>query len=381
MFDSLLSAPLHRQPAGCRIKVDGRELTELYGLVSDVSVEASRQTASSATVVFAAPVDEKGVWQVQDKSNLHVGSKIRIDATFGMLTEEVFRGFIQQVSPSYPEDRGQARVTLTCRDDTLPLDRNHRTKVWERDAPTSDAAILSQIIANTDLLPYSRNDRGQSNIRPSQNSSDMTFLRERANANGYEIYTRGGYLHFKSMQLGAAPQPAIMVYAGRRTNCLRFEPLEDTHHPDSISADVARPEGDGVEVIEVQSDLPLLGQRAATGTGSAAGANAWRFGRATSPDATAVRAQAQAHVNSAAMRVTATGELDGALYGHVLRFGEPVLVDGAGDEWSGLYYVDKVSHSFSTTGYRQRFTVSRNARGATGAVVGNVLTSVLGLLA
>ena len=63
------------------------------------------------------------------------------------------------------------------------------------------------------------------------------------------------------------------------------------------------------------------------------------------------------------MKVRAEGELDGSLYGHVLRVGEPVPLDGVGERYGGTYYVDSVSHRFSMEGYRQTFTLLRNAYG------------------
>jgi len=61
--------------------------------------------------------------------------------------------------------------------------------------------------------------------------------------------------------------------------------------------------------------------------------------------------------------VVAEGELDGSLYGHVLRVGLPVGLDGVGDRHSGIYYVDRVTHVFDANGYRQQFTLLRNAVG------------------
>ena len=70
--------------------------------------------------------------------------------------------------------------------------------------------------------------------------------------------------------------------------------------------------------------------------------------------------------NEAAFKLRATGELDGALYGHVLRPGFLVPVDGTGARYGGLYYTDKVTHSFTEAGYRQQFELMRNATGEDG---------------
>jgi hypothetical protein len=75
------------------------------------------------------------------------------------------------------------------------------------------------------------------------------------------------------------------------------------------------------------------------------------------------KARAQAKANENAWKIMADGELDGSLYGHVLLTHKPVGVYGVGDTYGGLYYVDKVTHIFAQSGYRQSFRLLRNATG------------------
>jgi hypothetical protein len=83
--------------------------------------------------------------------------------------------------------------------------------------------------------------------------------------------------------------------------------------------------------------------------------------------------------NELSLKVKAEGEMDGSLYGHVLRVGEPVGVDGVGERHNGAYFVGAVRHRFNAEGYRQSFTLYRNAYGDNlGAGVVGVLNSVLG---
>lgn len=57
----------------------------------------------------------------------------------------------------------------------------------------------------------------------------------------------------------------------------------------------------------------------------------------------------------------ARGELNSSYYGHVLRVGEPVEVNGVNQSHDGVYYVDAVSHRFDLQGYRQFFTLLRGS--------------------
>ena len=88
-------------------------------------------------------------------------------------------------------------------------------------------------------------------------------------------------------------------------------------------------------------------------------------------------ALAQARANEQAFRITAQGELDGSLYGHVLAVGETVGVDGIGEKYGGIYYVDNVRHRFDQQGYRQTFRLLRNAYGDNLEVGSNPLAGLI----
>ncbi len=95
-----------------------------------------------------------------------------------------------------------------------------------------------------------------------------------------------------------------------------------------------------------------------------------------------MRARAQALVNDNSFRIRASGELDGSLYGHALKVGRLVTVDGTGERYGGIYFVDKAVHSFLPEGYRQQFELIRNAVGETagaGGALSAASSSIAGL--
>ncbi len=378
MFDWLSSGDAYREPAGCRVLVEGAEIADLYPFITDVTVNASRGRATTATIVFEAHVDESGEWIIQDGGDIDPGKAVRIEAVFGSATEEVFRGYILDVAPSYPQDRGQSRVTVNCRDETLLLDQDHVTKQWGVPALTTDLAIVSEIASDHGLSPSPASQEGQTGLIVAQNGTDIAFLQRRARDNGYELYTREGQIYFGPMQLSLAAQPSILVYAGAKTNCISFDIGDNAHRADTVSYDIAAETGAGVESETLSPDLEPLGTEAASGQGSSAGATGWRMTRTTTPSAEEARTIAQSHVNNESMRITATGELDGSLYGHVLRFGAPVGVSGVGSRFGGRYYVDQVTHKLTPAGYRQSFTLIRNAYGDDLQAGGGLLGAVLG---
>ena len=80
----------------------------------------------------------------------------------------------------------------------------------------------------------------------SQDATPIVFLRERAKANGYELIFAEGKVYFGPMRLDGEAQAPIMVYAGRSTNCLSLEIVDDGQRPDAVRFDHA-PREEGAE--------------------------------------------------------------------------------------------------------------------------------------
>ena len=75
---------------------------------------------------------------------------------------------------------------------------------------------------------------------------------------------------------------------------------------------------------------------------------------------------AQAVVDQSSFAITARGELNTVAYNGILRAKRPVSVRGAGRQFSGTYYVERVSHIFTADSYKQSFSLRRNAVGLSG---------------
>jgi phage protein D len=352
------------QPAECIIKVAGQPLTDLYPFVTEVTVDATRDRASEATIRFYSPVDEAGTWLVADDPRLETWADVTIEADFRDATEEILRGVIVQVAPSFPANAGEAIVTVTCRDDSARLDREVRRRNWgDQAAPTTDMVILQTMAGEAGLGVDPASQPGQSNLVLSQNSSDAAFLKRRADANGYELIFHGGQIYFGPMRLSLESQPTIMVYAGRSTNCRSFSPRNGGDQRRAVAYARRDDHGDPGSPVTVEADLPLMGTTPAQGRGTGLDDHVGYLARDSVPDDAQSEALARARANLGDMSIRAEGELDGSLYGHVLRVAEPVEVDGVGERYSGTYYVDSVTHRFDTHGYDQRFTLMRNALG------------------
>jgi len=371
-----LFSDVQRQPAECVVELDNEEISDLYPALVEVVVEADRKKWTTATLILESRRLEDGNWTVQDDDRVKPWVSVKISAVFGDETEEVMRGFVREVKADYPAEKGTARVTVICQDESLKMDRCHVEQSWGEESPITDGQITSQILQRHSLQPEGVPGEGQTVQELNQNSSDIRFLKRRADANGYEIIFREGRVHFGEMRLDAESQATILVYAGSSTNCISFNIQDDGNQPDQVAYQVAADAGTESPPVVVSPNLRLLGNEP---LGSTSGLDdfTWRPQRQGINDDAQMGAIAQQAANDASMKIKADGELDGSLYGHVLRTGEPVGVDGLGECYSGTYYVDSASHRFDVNGYRVTFKLLRNAYGDDLADSDNPLAGIL----
>ena len=221
-----------RLPAECVVELDNSEIDDMYPALVEVVVDADRSRWTTATLVFETRRLEDGTWTVQDDDRFKPWAPVKIKAVFGDDSEEVMRGYVREVNADFPAEKGSARVTMTCQDESLLLDRRQIEQRWGEDSPTTDGQIASQIAQRHGLQMLNTPGEGQTVQDLNQNATDVQFLQTRAEANGFEIIFREGKMHFGDMRLDADPQETIMVYAGPDTNCIRFSIQDDGHKPD-----------------------------------------------------------------------------------------------------------------------------------------------------
>jgi hypothetical protein len=360
-----------RNPASCLIEIgpNRKNIDTIAPLVATVDLQLSREEAAAGTVVIEDRRSSDGQWVAADSGLFTRWAPIRISADFGTHQEVILTGYVMKLTPEYPGNAAEAKLTLEVQDEGAALGREQMRRVWGEDQAMADLEILKELVSAVDISPDPLSGHGQSSRSLSQEGTPIQFLRERAKANGYELIFRDGQVYFGPKRLDGEAQAPILVYAGKDTNCRNFSMGDTADTPDQVRADLApREEGSTPEEITVTPDEPLLGTMAAAAEGADLGTpSVWRVGAEGDETIEERTARAQALVNEHAFKLRGSGELDGSLYGHVLLPGGLVTIDGSGSRYGGLYYVDKVSHAFNTEGYTQTFEVMRNATGESGS--------------
>lgn len=360
-----------RRPPACVIEL-GTVRRPLDGaiaaLVARVEIAVARDEAATGSITIEDRRGSDGRWTAADAGVFRRWEPIRIVADFGLYSEEVFRGVITQITPAFPADAGAATLTVAMQDDGARLNREQMRRVWGETAPVTDLTILTTLATSAGLAPAPDSAQGQTVRALSQDATPIQFLRERARANGFEMIVAEGRIYFGPRRLTDAPQAPILVYAGTDTNCTDFTVEDSADLPEAVRVDRApRDGGDRPETETLTPNEPLLGTTPVADEGRGLGTpSVWRLGREGDEDSATARLRAQALANDSAFKLRASGQLDGARYGHVLRVGRPVPVDGVGARYGGLYYVDSVTHALSPEGYAQQFQLMRNATGDSG---------------
>jgi phage protein D len=347
-----------------RIGTPGGEVRWVLEALIEVSADCARSGASTAMLRLRARGTGDGRWPVQDAKAFAPWTPVTVAVAFDRRIETLVCGYVRELHADYPADLGAATVTVVVQDRTIALDREHRRRAWRSESPTTDLDLVSRIVGqHPGITLHPDSGRGLSHRCVLQDSTDIRFLRERAAANGYECYLAADTLYFGPPRIRAPAQRVLLVAAGAASTCLRFTVAADGHRPDAVAVGYATdPSGTGTECV-VRPDLPLLGAEPAGSEAAGLDAFVWRLRPLPATDEAELSARARGTANEQALRVRAVARIDGGRYGHVLRPGEPVTVDGVGRRFSGRYYVDGVTHRLRAEGYEQSAVLLRNAYG------------------
>ena len=364
---SNLLDPGFRAPPSCLIEVgsERNDIADVAPLVASVDIQVSLDEAAAGTIIIEDRRGSDGKWVAADSGLFERWMPIRVSADFGAYQEVILAGYILKLTPDYPGNAGEAKLTLEVQDESAALSREQMRRVWDQDSPMSDLEILRELVSDADLSVDPLAATGQSSRALSQDATPIQFLRERAKANGYELTVTDGVVWFGPKRLESEPQSPILVYAGRETNCRNFTASDAADTPDEVRVDLpSREQGSTPEVVTVTPNETVLGSSPTSNEGSSLGTpSVLRVGAEGDETSEERTVRAQALVNEHAFKVRGSGVLDGAIYGHVLRPGSPVTIDGVGPRYGGSWYVAKVAHELSPEGYTQNFEVMRNGTG------------------
>ncbi|MET0340080.1 MAG: hypothetical protein ABW252_03725 [Polyangiales bacterium] len=274
-----------------------------------------------------------------------------------------------QLTPS--NQAGQSTLTLTGEDLTVLMDLVEVRAPYPAMDVMAQANLILAKYAAFGIMPATTPPLVPTLKRPTdrfdqQTGTDLAYLRGLARQCGYAFYLRPGpvpcasraYFGPNPSPLDLSPMPALSINGDADTNVdqlsFAFDGMKSKVRVVSTLDPVTRKILIPIPVPSVNPLRPPLGARMSPPA-------KLRFSNDTAslpPDELANRVLGDMAEDTDA--VTASGSLNVARYGHMLKAGGIVGVRGAGLTYDGLYYVDNVNHSIKPGEHTQSFRLSRD---------------------
>lgn len=323
------------------IEVDGEMFADTTGLFSDVTVDRTIDGADHFSLTLASRFDhEAGAFVDMDWEDMPIGGSIEIEIGYGGDVERVLIGEITEHATDFPQS-GAPGITVSGYGRYHELTRDVHEEQW--DPETSDAEIVEELAAAYGFTPVvDQTPPGDEFPVENEYDSDAAFLEEKLaprNEDGtgpFEVFVRGEELVFQAPRDDAEPQLTLTYgeslgsFAPQLTEAQTHETIEVRHWDQRRKSDIVgtaeREEGTGTRTIR----RPVRSDDHAEAIAEAV-------------------LKRELHD-----RLTGSGTTVGMPN---LEIGEPIRLRGIGDRFSGIYYVESVTHSINSGGYTTDFEV------------------------
>src|SRR6185312_12538378 len=305
---------------------------------------------------------------------LDVPNRVIIMALFGGLPQVLIDGIItdHQVIPSSEPGRSQLRVMGEDISVKLSFEDQNATHPHQKDSD-----IVKKILGAAGFVPdvTETNDTPSDKERiPTQQVNNLKYIRRLAQRNGFVFFVEPtdipgiNIAYWGPEKRQGAPQPALSLNMGPQTNVdtpinFRFNALGPSEAEVSIVDPFTKL---AIQIPALSAFLPSLTSKQTKPLRKT-------FSRDT---ANLSFAQALLRLFTSSSEtsdvIEATGEVDAVRYGRALRARRLVDVRGAGQSYNGTYYVKQVVHEIKrlpTGAYKERFSLTRDGRGATGTSI------------
>jgi hypothetical protein len=345
---------------------------DLLDVIQEIEIEDHAEMADMMRMSVAIAVKDGCVgWTVIDDNTFQRLTKIRVSVNVGSgSTEPLIEAYVTEANADFANRPGQSILNIVAMEPTVLMNLLEDVKDWPNMADSDIAEAIFNNYQFTPVVDQTQPSWQENDYVTMQRGTDIQFLQALAKRNGFECYVElnpdSGDVegHFHLPQLQQTPQGVLSVNMGDATNVNSFSARFDSLGPTTAkAANIDVDSQDHQHSDADQQALTDLGETPSLPTTNPRQVLLSGTGMSTTGELLTV---AQAEVDRSSWAITAEGEVNTVAYGDVLRAKRPVLVRGAGPQFSGTYYVQSVTHTINGDGYKQRFSLKRNALGLTG---------------
>lgn len=358
-----------------QLTVGGSPATpDLLGAIQQIELEDHSEMADMLRLRIACAVKAGGsAWTVVDDDLFDRLTNVKLSVTVGSGSAvPLINGYVIENDIEFSNNPTGSTFSVVVMDPTVLMHLEERVKAWPNlaDSDIATAIFSSSEYGFTPVVKATGYTPHEDDHTKMQRGTDIQFLQQLADANGYECYldlndsTGAVEGHFHPPQTDDNPEVTLSVNMGPATNVNRFRARYDMLAPTTAAATVLDYEQKSKEPGQADStSQTVLGSDQSTGADRPRKVLLSGLGMGLSAE---VQRYSQSVVDRSSWAITAEGEVNTAAFGSVLHAKQPVMVRGVGRAFSGRYYVYKVVHLITSDGvYLQRFTLRRNALGVT----------------
>lgn len=367
------------------VSIDGAPASQdLLQAMQQIEVEDHASMADMLRLrVVIGVKDGRAGWSFVDDDLFRRLANIRIAVAVGSgRAETLINAYVIETNATFANQPGSSILNVVAMDPTVLMNLEEKVKPWPNmaDSDVANAIFSSPEYKFTPIVDATQWRRQENDQTLIQRGTDIQFLQQLARRNGFEVYVETNGLtgvvegHFHAPQLDLPSQGVLSVNMRDATNVNSFNARFDMLRPATAQAT-------NLDVESRENQQAQVGSSRLTALGRETALTAQRQRRVL-PSQTGLtrtgelQAYAQAVADQSALAITADGELNTVAYGGLMRAKRPILVRGAGQQFSGTYYVERVHHILTPDSYKQNFTLRRNAVGLSGKesfVVSNAL--------
>lgn len=357
------------------VSIDGAPASqELLQAMQQIEVEDHANMADMLRLrVVIGVKDGCAGWSFIDDALFSRLANIKIAVAVGSgRAETLINAYVIETNATFANQPGSSILNVVAMDPTVLMNLEEKVKPWPNraDSDVANAIFSSPDYKFSPVVDATRWRRQENDQTMIQRGTDIQFLQQLARRNGFEVYVETNGLtgvvqgHFHAPRVDLPPQGVLSVNMRDATNVNSFNARFDMLRPSSAQAT-------NLDVESRENQQAQVGSSRLTALGREMALTAQRQRRVL-PSQTGLtrtgelQAYAQAVADQSALAITAEGELNTVAYGGLMRAKRPILVRGAGQQFSGTYYVERVHHILTPDSYRQNFTLRRNAVGLSG---------------
>lgn len=328
------------------VTVDTRSFSESSGLISDLSIDATLDGADRFSFTLNYPFDHAdGAFDGFDPEEFEGPALVSIALGYGNVLTSLLVGRITSMTPNFPAD-GAPTIEVSGYDLIHDMMGSTHKRTWEE---RTDSDVVRDVTSDYELELDVEETGIPHRELIQENKSDYDFLKERAKRYNMELFVRPtqgaggrpkGVLVFRDPPDDAALDPTLTLAYGESLRSFSPELNQsklvgkatvthwDPKRKEKIVGSAERPGGgDAVKELRTPVDSKADADRVAKGELD----RTWQG------------------------FVRASGETVGL---PEIRIGTTLELDGV-DRFTGLYYVERVTHRLGGSGYTTSFTARR----------------------